>query len=492
MAGEKYEENYNEYEEKNGESNPEDIKKAIEIAQNMQEFNSEENKLQISMLSWIKVDFKTPDSINNFYRLEEWNIIFQLDNVKSYLDDVFKRLSWMKTQNFWKISKENNFTWTILAIQIVLKAISKDPKNPKKYNISKINGEYNDTTKSAIMKFQEDHKLTWIDGKPWKETIWRIVKELDNLINNKKLEKNEEEILKTNVSNIIEESIAFNPYSWIYPKEQKEIIINYILNWKLNSGENSMLETQIRALSSNMMNWKLKYLIQHSNEPLKNNIQNIKAIEEEKKNRFGQDTDELTPSPIDKKESFKKWWDKISEDMFQQLLIMEWGQWYKAQVHREFRERFPTWPYGMVYKHIDKKWNLLKDIVPFKNGERVSKEWALDNARAYYNKRAQEWKALLDEKWYSYTQSQLDSLVSASWWTENATDKLKNFVLWNRNDKNKIFNFMITFARTAKGKIQWGLVARRKFEANWFMWTKKSYREYQEEYAQNRNRRKKK
>jgi hypothetical protein len=40
----------------------------------------------------------------------------------------------------------------------------------------------------------------------------------------------------------------------------------------------------------------------------------------------------------------------------------------------------------------------LKDIVPFKNGERVSKEWALDNARAYYNKRAQEWKALLDEK----------------------------------------------------------------------------------------------
>jgi hypothetical protein len=83
-------------------------------------------------------------------------------------------------------------------------------------------------------------------------------------------------------------------------------------------------------------------------------------------------------------------------------------------------------------------------------------------------------------------------LVSASWWTENATDKLKNFVLWNRNDKNKIFNFMITFARTAKGKIQWGLVARRKFEANWFMWTKKSYREYQEEYAQNRNRRKKK
>jgi hypothetical protein len=40
-----------------------------------------------------------------------------------------------------------------------------------------------------------------------------MVKELDNLINNKRLEKSEQEVLKTDVTNIIEESIAFNPYS---------------------------------------------------------------------------------------------------------------------------------------------------------------------------------------------------------------------------------------------------------------------------------------
>jgi hypothetical protein len=40
-----------------------------------------------------------------------------------------------------------------------------------------------------------------------------------------------------------------------------------------------MLEVQIKALSNNMMNWKLKYLIEHSKEPLKDNIQKIKDIE---------------------------------------------------------------------------------------------------------------------------------------------------------------------------------------------------------------------
>ena len=480
-------ENYNEYREDSSESMQSEIDAAINHAK------LDLNDLQSEILWWKKVDFKTPDSINHFYELDKKNekVIFKLDQVKNYLSDIYKRLSWMKVQKFSEISKENNFTWTILAIQIALKAMKTDPKNPKIYNIWQINWKYDDTTKKVIQQFQTDCKLTWQDGKPWKETIWRMVKELDNLINNKRLEKSEQEVLKTDVTNIIEESIAFNPYSWIYSKEQKEIIVNYILNWKLNSGENSMLEVQINALSNNMMNWKLKYLIQHSSEPLKNNIQNIKAIEEEKRNNFKQDLEDLNSTPSDKRETIKKWWDKISEDMFQQLLIMEWGQWYKAQIHREFKENFPTWPYGMVYKHIDQQWNLLKNIVPFKNWERVSKEWALNNARAYYNKRAQEWKSLLDEKWYKYTQSQLDSLVSASWWTENATNKLKSFVLWHRNDKNWIYNFLITFARTAKWKIQWGLVARRKLEANWFMWTKKSYREYQQEYAQNRSKNKK-
>lgn len=303
------------------------------------------------------------------------------------------------------------------------------------------------------------------------------------------------ELLKSYIENIIEESISFNPLSWFYTKEKKESIVNYIINWKLNSNENGELETQIKKLSENLMNWKLKYLIDNSYKPLINNIQDIKRIEEERRKKF-----KLPQVEGDeKKETVQKKPDKISEDMFQQLLIMEWGQWYKAQVHGEFWEKFPTWPYGMVYKHIDQQWNLLKNIVPFRNWERVSKERALNNARAYYNKRAQEWKALLDEKWYKYTQSQLDSLVSASWWTKKATNELKSFILWkdnkgknNRDNKNKIYNFLINFARTAKGVLQWWLITRRQLEANWFMWTKKSYREYQEEYAQNRRKRKKK
>lgn len=479
-------EKYDEYKyiEDSSDSMVKDIEEAIKI------FSSDLTDLKSNILGWDKsIDLKNYTSINNFYTLEWDKIIFWVNNVRNFLSTVYQRLSWMKVQKFWEVSKENNFTWTILAIQIALKAI-----DSKKYNI-KINWKYKDSkddpTRNAIKQFQIDKKLQWKDGKPGKETIWTLVKELDIFLKNKKLEREENKKLKKDVADIIEESVNFNPYSWLYSREEKEAIVNYILSWKLNSGENSMLEVQINALSNKMMNWKLKYLIQHSSEPLKNNIQNIKAIEEEKRNNFKQDLEDLNSTPTDKRETIKKWWDKISEDMFQQLLIMEWGQWYKAQIHRKFKEKFPTWPYGMVYKHIDQQWNLLKNIVPFKNWERVSKEWALNNARAYYNKRAQEWKSLLDEKWYKYTQSQLDSLVSASWWTENATKKLKSFVLWHRNDKNWIYNFLITFARTAKWKIQWGLVARRKLEANWFMWTKKSYIEYQQEYAQNRSKNKK-
>ena len=210
------------------------------------------------------------------------------------------------------------------------------------------------------------------------------------------------------------------------------------------------------------------------------------------KNRFTQNLKSLDLAPTDKAETIEKWWNKISEDMFQQLLIMEWGQWYKAQVHKKYWENFVTWPYGMVYKHIDQKWNLLKNIVPFKEWERVSKERALKNAKAYYDKRAQEWKDLLNWQWCKYNQAQLDSLVSASWWNQKPVKRLKEFVVSNWNDKHAIFNYISNFATKAKWVVLWGLVARRQLEANWFMWTKKSYREYQQKYAENKNKQKRK
>lgn len=190
----------------------------------------------------------------------------------------------------------------------------------------------------------------------------------------------------------------------------------------------------------------------------------------------------------------QKWWDKISEDMFQQLLTMEGSQWYVSQIQsKNFWEKFPTWPYGMVYKHIDKNGNLLQNPTPFRNWERVTKERALDNAKAYYDKRAQEWKDLLDKNWYEYNQAQLDSLVSASWWTAASIERLQNFVLSHREKPAEISNFMSTFATKSawNGQTQPWLVIRRQFESNWFNWIQKPFEEYQREYLRKRSSEKK-
>ena len=191
-----------------------------------------------------------------------------------------------------------------------------------------------------------------------------------------------------------------------------------------------------------------------------------------------------------KTEVIQQWWAEISEEMFQQLLYMEWDQDFVAKVHKnDFWEDFVTWPYGMVYKHIDENWNLLNNIVSFKDGERVSKDWAEKNARAYYNKRAKEWSDLLKSKWYKYSQDMLDALVSASWWTEKSVRRLKEFVLSHWDDKDAIFNFMSKFATTAawNWKILRGLVIRRDFEANWFKGNKEPLSDYQKKYRQDRH-----
>ena len=135
MPGEKYDE----YIETDSKTTQLDIQKAIDKAKwiEIKNKNSDLNDLKFNnILWWKKVDFKVPDYIDNFYKLE-WNrIIFNLEQIKNYLQVVYQRLQWIKNQKFWEISKENNFTWTILAIQIALKAI-----DSKKYNIGKIDGE---------------------------------------------------------------------------------------------------------------------------------------------------------------------------------------------------------------------------------------------------------------------------------------------------------------------------------------------------------------
>ena len=210
----------------------------------------------------------------------------------------------------------------------------------------------------------------------------------------------------------------------------------------------------------------------------------FKKASERIKNLFWNLLKENNPSyknKITQKEKVQQWWNTISERMFQQLLQIEGSQNFVAKTHKnKYWENFVTWPYGMVYKHIDSKWNLLNKPVPFKNWERVSKERAEKNARAYYNKKAKEWSDLLRSKWYKYSQDMLDALVCASWWTIKSQNRLKEFILSHWGDEDAIYNFMTKFAITAawNWKVMPGLIRRRKFEANRFKWNRQSYETY--------------
>jgi len=269
-------ENYNEYQESTLESNQEEIKNAIEKAKRIDEVykstNSDLNNLKFNnILWWKKVDFKTPDYIDKFYRLE-WNkIIFNLDQVKNYLQVVYQRLQWMKNQKFWEISKENNFTWTILAIQIVLKAMKQDPINPKKYNVWRINWEYNNITQGSIKQFQNDLNLNW-DGKPWKTTIWKILTSLDKVIENRKK--------YTMIKNIVRDSISRNLTTamslWVLNNEEEsKKITDYIIKWNLWTNSDPDMENKINKIAKFPLNDQLRNIIKERNEKGKLNILNM-------------------------------------------------------------------------------------------------------------------------------------------------------------------------------------------------------------------------
>lgn len=259
-------ESYNEYREDSSELMQSEIDTAINHAK------SDLNDLQSEILWWKKVDFKTPDSINHFYELDKENgkVVFKLDQIKNYLSDVHKRLSWMKNQKFSEISKENNFTWTILAIQIALKAMETDPKNPKKYNIKKINWDY-DETKEAIKIFQSERGLEW-DGKPWKKTIETMIKALENFINNRKEYSDTKKIIK--------DSFAINA-TWAmraWARNSEETInsmTDYIMKWNIGTDNDPELEKQINELANHPLNTTLQRLIKEKKENGKLNTLNL-------------------------------------------------------------------------------------------------------------------------------------------------------------------------------------------------------------------------
>ena len=91
------------------------------------------------------------------------------------------------------------------------------------------------------------------------EVLWR------NSFNN--VEKIDQNVIN-DIKTIINESNLSNNNQYFYLPNFKESLIDYISKWKLNTKENMMLEFQLYNLAKQPQNWKLKYLMDHSKEPL--------------------------------------------------------------------------------------------------------------------------------------------------------------------------------------------------------------------------------
>ena len=81
------------------------------------------------------------------------------------------------------------------------------------------------------------------------------------------------------ITNIVEESDLSSNISYLYTPNLKESIIEYIATEKLNTKKNMALESQLNNLAKLPQNWKLKYLIDHSQESLTEVIKKIKDKE---------------------------------------------------------------------------------------------------------------------------------------------------------------------------------------------------------------------
>ena len=114
----------------------------------------------------------------NWKTIEKEKVYFDLNNVQDYLQTIYNRLTQKWAPGYGLMSKESTFNWTILAVQIALESIQR--KNGKwTYDVWSINGELNDSTIKAVRDFQKDFiGGKWIDGKPGKNTIGMILKQL--------------------------------------------------------------------------------------------------------------------------------------------------------------------------------------------------------------------------------------------------------------------------------------------------------------------------
>ena len=213
--------------------------------------------------------------LDDFYSIDEKNnVTYHIDKVASYLSIIYDRINnTAMLKKYSEQKKEKIFDGTILAIQIALQSI-----NPK-YDVGTINWVLNDETIAAIKNFQTDKALRWKDWKPWRETIWKILEALNDDLNQK---EKENESMKNDVRLIVDESVKRDLFPWTFNDKIKNSIVDYILDWNINSWKDNTIEIWIRNLSSTEKNREIKYLVDNTDKPLKENIEKIKEIAQNK------------------------------------------------------------------------------------------------------------------------------------------------------------------------------------------------------------------
>ena len=177
------------------------------------------------------------EDIDNFYRIEHWKVVFQLDDVANYLEMVSKRLSWKEAPTYTELSNEKIFWGMVLALQIALETINRRVPFQWTYDIWVINGKLKDNQEMirVLKDFQRDNGLQ-VDWKPWKWTIAKVVEKLKevNVLMNPKVRDvsnipNLEELTNETVyPRNFEGYTSWESLTW----EQRNTISRILWNWR--------------------------------------------------------------------------------------------------------------------------------------------------------------------------------------------------------------------------------------------------------------------
>lgn len=127
--------------------------------------------------------------------------------------------------------------------------------------------ELNHDSKQSEIEFTIENSKSNLNGLQHEILLWKKHNKVEIV--------QEDPKTKNDIKKIIEETDFSNNVTWLYTPNIKESIINYIIQWELGSKQNMMLEFQLNKLAKNQRNRKLKYLLDHSQEPIAQVIKKI-------------------------------------------------------------------------------------------------------------------------------------------------------------------------------------------------------------------------